>query len=171
MEKWYLLYCKPKQEFRAQQHLQNQGLTSFVPVIQCQKIKAGKKQPITEPLFPRYLFLYVPNTELNLSSIRSTRGVSDFVRFGGQLATVPAHFITELTSRQILLQRQTDRLAVFSQGDKLTVSNGTFAGLDAVFDMPDGELRSMVLINILGQPVKTSIGNEQLERKDTALSR
>lgn len=169
MEKWYLLYCKPKQEFRAQQHLQNQGLTSFVPIIQRQKLKAGQRQQVTEPLFPRYLFLYVPDTELNLSTIRSTRGISDFVRFGQQLAIVPAGFIAELTSRQLLLQQQEDRLAVFTKGEQLLVSYGAFCGLEAVFDMADGEQRSMVLIDILNQPVKTSIDNNQLVRKNILL--
>ena len=81
MDNWYLLYSKPKQESRAQEHLANQGFESFVPHIHINKIRAGKQSTKIEPLFPRYIFLKA-GADVNLASIRSTRGVAGFVKFG-----------------------------------------------------------------------------------------
>ena len=104
---WYLLYCKPKQELRAQQHLANQGFTSFVPQITLDKLRGGKWQQVTEPLFPRYLFLHISNAEqLNFRAIRATRGITDFVRFGSALATVPDQLVQQLTAEQWAQQVQ-----------------------------------------------------------------
>ncbi|HSG52132.1 MAG TPA: transcription termination/antitermination NusG family protein, partial [Rheinheimera sp.] len=71
MYQWYLLYCKPRQESRAQQHLANQGFNSYVPQIKLQKLRANRWSDVTEPLFPRYLFLHLQNEqELNIRAIR-----------------------------------------------------------------------------------------------------
>lgn len=161
---WYLLYCKPRQEQRAQQHLANQGFQSFVPLLTVNKLKAGKQVKVTEPMFPRYLFLQINSDQLNLSTIRSTRGVTDFVRFGQQLAQVPEALIKSLSQQQRLQQQQEDQNQPFKTGEPLTVLNGPFSGIAAVYQLADGDKRSFVLLNLLGQWVKTSIDNQQLSK-------
>lgn len=166
---WYLLYCKPRQELRAQQQLANQGYSSFLPQITLQKLRSNKWQQVTEPLFPRYLFLHLPaGQELNISAIRSTRGISDFVRFGAQLARVPSALIQLLTEQQIALKQQPkdNRL---KKGDEVSIINGPFSGLQAVFDTAEGNKRSIVLISMLGQWVEALVDNKQIVvKKDTS---
>jgi transcriptional antiterminator RfaH len=159
---WYLLYCKPRQEQRAQQHLANQGFNSFLPLLTVNKLKAGKQVKVTEPMFPRYLFLQSNSEQLNLSTIRSTRGITDFVRFGQHLAQVPAELVSSLNLQQIAKQQQEDHKFPFKQGDQLKVLNGPFSGIQAVYDLADGEERSIVLLNLLGQWVQTTMYNRQL---------
>lgn len=162
---WYLLYCKPRQELRAQQHLANQGFNSFLPQISLQKLRGNKWQQVTEPLFPRYLFLHIANAEqLNIRAIRATRGISDFVRFGNQLATAPNALVQLLTQQQInLMQQATD--SRLKKGDEINIVNGPFSGLQAVFDTADGDQRSIILINMLGQWVTTAVNNQQIVAK------
>ena len=165
---WYLLYCKPKQELRAQQHLANQGFTSFVPLITLDKLRGGKWQQVTEPLFPRYLFLHISNAEqLNFRAIRATRGITDFVRFGSVLATVPDQLIQQLTAEQIILKQQAAD-ARLKTGDAVSIIKGPFSGLNAVFDSADGETRSLILVSMLGQWVSASIENQQLQLKNSS---
>ncbi|MDP2715667.1 transcription/translation regulatory transformer protein RfaH [Rheinheimera sp.] len=165
---WYLLYCKPRQELRAQQQLANQGYNSFLPQISLQKLRGNKWQQVTEPLFPRYLFLYLPpGQELNISVIRSTRGISDFVRFGAQLARVPSELIQLLTEQQIALKQhpKDNRL---KKGDEVSIINGPFSGLQALFDTAEGNKRSIVLISMLGQWVEAVVDNKQIMAKKNA---
>ncbi|KKO47877.1 transcriptional regulator [Arsukibacterium sp. MJ3] len=164
MDNWYVLYCKPRQEQRAQQHLANQGFNSFLPLITINKIKAGKQLKVTEPMFPRYLFLQMGSEQLNLSTIRSTRGISDFVRFGMQLAQVPASLITALNQQQQILQQQENQNVPFKAGDALTVINGPFSGIQAVYQLAEGDKRSIILLNLLGQWVKTTMDNQQIQK-------
>ncbi|MCB5226079.1 transcription/translation regulatory transformer protein RfaH [Alishewanella sp. 16-MA] len=160
MENWYLLYSKPKQEARAQQHLANQGFESFVPHIHISKIRAGKTSTKAEPLFPRYIFLKA-DSDINLGAIRSTRGVAGFVKFGQTLATVPAELIRALLTRQIQLQQEAPE-HIFKPGQQLDVLAGPFASLNAVFQQADGDSRSIILVNFLGQQVKLAINNKDL---------
>lgn len=162
---WYLLYCKPRQELRAQQHLANQGYNSFLPQISLQKLRGNKWQQVTEPLFPRYLFLHIGSVDqLNIRAIRATRGISDFVRFGSQLATAPNALVQLLTQQQIILKQQPEDCRL-KKGDAISIINGPFSGLQAVFDTADGDKRSIILISMLGQWVSAAVDNQQIVAK------
>lgn len=163
VSQWYLVYCKPKQEQRAQLHLQNQGFTTFLPLLTLTKTKAGQKQPVTEPLFARYLFLQYA-TELSMATISSTRGVVGLVKFGHSIATVPSSLIQQLVQQQTLLQQQ-DVQQQYKAGDELEVLSGPFAMLKAVFQLADGDNRSMVLLQFLGQAVQLSLDNNILLKR------
>lgn len=164
--RWYLLYCKPRQELRAQQQLANQGYSSFLPQITQQKLRGNKWLQTTEPMFPRYLFLHLSaGQELNISAIRSTRGINDFVRFGAQLARVPAELIQLLTEQQIKLKQQPQDTAL-KKGDEVSIVNGPLSGLQAVFNSADGDTRSSILVSLLGQWVEAAVDNSQIAVKN-----
>lgn len=163
MDNWYLVYCRPKQELRAQQHLANIGFDSYVPTLLVKKQRARKLVDSKELLFPRYLFLNV-DLDTDLSVVKSTRGVTDFVRFGGKIARVPADLIKQLTEQQIELQRSRADQQCFFAGDQLNISEGPYAGLPALFDMADGDERSIVFINMLNQQVRLNIENIALSK-------
>jgi transcriptional antiterminator RfaH len=163
MDRWYLVYSKPRQELRAQEQLANQGFESFTPLITLNKIRAGKTTTVTEPLFPRYLFLKCPQIP-NLSTIRSTRGVAGLVRFGDTLATVPTTLVHLLLQNQLERQQQAPAQP-FKPGETLEILNGPFASLNAVFKQSDGAHRSIILLNFLGQQLQLNMQNKDL-RKD-----
>ena len=59
MKAWYLVYCKPKNEVRAVQNLEMQGIETFLPMcIESKKLRSGEKTVQKVPLFPSYLFIY-----------------------------------------------------------------------------------------------------------------
>lgn len=61
------------------------------------KILRGKRQKVEEPLFPSYMFARFDYEEgPNFTSVRSTRGVIDFVRFGAQPKEIQGDLVFEL---------------------------------------------------------------------------
>lgn len=163
MDNWLLLFCKARQEQRAQQHLMNQGIESYFPTITVNKLRAGKRVQAIEALFPRYLFIK-NHEQLNLAAVRSTRGVNGLVRFGESLAYVSADLVQQLIVQQTDLQKKMMQQQVFRAGEKLQILTGPFAMLNAIYQMPDGENRSFVLLNFLGQSTRLPIENSALER-------
>ena len=101
-----------------------------------------------EPLFPRYLLIRLDadGTGQSWAPIRSTKGVSQMVTFGGEPAKVSETLVAALRQREAEEPRP-----LFAPGERLTIGEGPFAGLDAVYEMPDGDRRAMVLIEILGK--------------------
>lgn len=138
---WHLIHTKPRQEALALTNLSRQGFECYMPMLRLQKIRQRKTAIVAEPMFPRYLFIRLDTSGSgqSWSPIRSTLGVNQLVRFGGQPAKVDGQLIDLIRSREQGTQAQ----ALFSAGDNVTVADGPFAGLEAIYQNTDAESRSM----------------------------
>lgn len=158
MESWYLLYCKRGQLLRAQEHLERQAVHCLSPMVSLEKTVRGKPTRVSEPLFPNYLFVEFDPESIHTTTISATRGVSHFVRFGNQPATVPLDVINALQTHPAL---SIDDGGLPKAGDTVVITEGAFEGLKAIFTEPDGEARSMLLLNLLNKQVVRSVANQQ----------
>ncbi len=167
-KKWFVVYCKSREELRAQQNLANQGIYSFFPKIRKEKIIRGKKTLVEEPLFPSYLFVNLCEKEKGFSVIRSTRGINDFVKFGLNIATISDAQIEQLERLcHANNQHQVNRDLAYKRGDKVEILSGAFKGLTAVFEEEDGLARSMLLIKVLNQDNKVSFKNLDIKKAES----
>ena len=163
MEKaWYLINSKPKQELRAEEHLKNQGINNILPTIEIEKIIRGKRQKVSEPLFPGYLFVELETNGQDWSKIRSTRGVRDFVRFGGVPGRVPDSVLEQLK----LLDTSETQLETNAPkaGEKIIITEGPFKDLEGIYKISNGEERSIVLLTILGKVTEMELENIKLRK-------
>lgn len=163
MESWYLLYCKRGQLMRAQEHLERQDVPCFSPMYQIEKIVRGKKTVVKEPLFPNYLFIELDPERIHTTTISSTRGVSHFIRFGRYPVTLPFSLIKSLMMQP---QPLISSPSLPKSGDKVVITEGIFEGLEAIYAEPDGETRSILLLNLINQQVSHRIDNTQFEKRD-----
>lgn len=162
MQAWYLLYCKRGQIQRAQDHLERQAVNCLMPVITLEKLLRGKRTTVSEPLFPNYLFVEFDPEVIHTTTINATRGVSHFVRFGSQPATVPSTVIHQLSVYQ-QPEDITDPDTPYP-GDNVVITEGAFEGFQAIFAEPDGEARSMLLLNFLNKQVRQSVKNTEFRK-------
>ncbi|UUM29920.1 transcription/translation regulatory transformer protein RfaH [Vibrio japonicus] len=162
MKQWYLLYCKRSEQQRAKMHLENQGVECYYPETQVEKITRGKRQIKPEPLFPSYVFARF-DAELGptFTTIRSTRGVVDFVRMGPHPQILQDSLIETLKEIEQLQQQMQSDLP--SEGDVIRVASGQFSGMEAIYKEPDGETRSILLVKMLSKPVEVSVDNKHLD--------
>ncbi len=164
MKRWYLLYCKRGEQGRAKLHLENQGVECFYPTIEVEKISRGKRQKVEEPLFPSYVFVYFDYEQgPNFTSVRSTRGVVDFVRFGAQPKEVHGELVFELKQIELDSEDKSAYDNMPKHGDQVRIKSGQFAGFDAIFQEQDGEKRSIMLVQMITKPVPVSIDNSDLD--------
>lgn len=161
---WYVVHTKPRQESRACLNLERQGYDCFLPTITKKKVGRATLELISEPLFSRYLFISL-DTDLRSKSwapIRSTIGVSKLVTFGGEPARVHSDLIVQLQNHETNLSSKPQ--SPFQAGDLVTIRDGAFAGVEAVYQMDDGEARAMVLIDLLHRPNRISLPMTSLQR-------
>ena len=153
---WSLVYTKPNQEVRALFNLERQGFKCFMPICKIESIKQGKPHFIEEPLFPRYIFILLIQSDVgsNWSSIRSTLGVIKLVTFGG----LPVKVMPEIVS--MLRQRKEILLDRFHSGEEIHLIEGPLKGLEAIFMERKGLTRSMILINMLGRNISIEVDNQ-----------
>lgn len=49
-------------------------------------------------------------------------------------------------------------------GDKVIITEGAFEGFQAIFTEPDGEARSMLLLNLINKEIKHSVKNTEFRK-------
>src|SRR5690554_3426844 len=145
LARWYLVQCKSRQEDRAEENLRNQHFSCYCPRHLVEKMRYGKRTVIQQPLFPGYLFINLCRINDNWHSIRSTRGVLRMVTFADQPLAVPDGIIEDLRARL----ESAEGKPLFQKGEPVTIIQGPFKDLDAVFCKADGEERAIVLLNLL----------------------
>lgn len=160
---WYLIHTKVRQERCAEENLERQGYTCFLPRMRVEKLRRRALVVVMEPLFPRYLFIRLDAglKAKGWGPIRFTSGVTRLVTFGNQPAKLSDSLVGYIRART------KDAVApkeFFEPGQALVVTNGLFIGLDAIYQMPDGEGRVVVLLNILSKPVQLSVEPGSLRR-------
>ena len=169
MNTWYLVYTKPRKEAVAEINLQRQDFETYLPWYKHVVQQRGTWKEITEPLFPRYLFLRTDPNQQTVAPIRSTLGVSTLVSFGHQLMPVPDGVIDAL--RQNADPNTGVRTAPqqsFKKGEILAITAGPFEGLQGVFDAASGEARVAILLEILGKSARVILKREQVEQAESS---
>jgi len=148
MSHWHLIYTKPHQEKVALDNLTRQNYQCYLPLINKEKILQGKKILSKEPIFPRYLFVRLSHDgQQNWSPIRSSKGVSHPVNFGGLAASLDDETMDNLRQKidNALLVK------VFSIGDKVEILKGPFKGMEAIFNGYKGEERAMLFLDFMAK--------------------
>lgn len=165
--KWHVIHTKPRQEFRAEENLKNQGFEVFLPTCKIEKLRDGKLSTQIEALFSRYLFIRLNNITSNWFPIRSTRGVSEVLRFGkvGDPISVPDDLIVSLQNRTL---EEEPIHTLFEAGDAIEIKSGPFVGLNGFYEKivhaQSGEVRAMLLIELLGKTQRLSVGLNEIKR-------
>lgn len=153
MERWYAVMTKPRLEETAVEHLERQSFHVWLPRLERDVRLRGRWRTRIEPLFPRYLFLRGSPGVDDFSTVRSTRGVSDFVRFGVDPAIVPDQVIEYLQATadpDTGIHHLGKSVSRFKAGDRVQVLEGPFSGLEGVLLQEKGEDRVIVLLSVMG---------------------
>lgn len=152
---WYLVQCKPRDTFRAEQHLVNQGFECFHPTRPAKRKRRDRLVWVIEALFPHYLFIQLDD-ESNWGVISSTRGVANIVKFNGLPVPVPEEIIFGLKKHCAILHG-TDPEPLFKPGERVVITEGCFKQLEAVVQAVKGDERVVLLLNLLHQPQRIEL--------------
>ncbi|WP_440090223.1 transcription/translation regulatory transformer protein RfaH [Pseudomonas fragariae (ex Marin et al. 2024)] len=159
--RWYLIQTKPRQEARAEEHLQRQHFECYRPLKSGER-KRSNRTPIEEELFPGYLFIRMDQVHDNWYPIRSTRGVARIVTFGAHPVPVRDELIEQIRER---LSAPAPRI-VFTRGEPVLIKAGGFCDVEAIFLATDGTERAVILLNMLQRQQKVVLPISSLTRME-----
>jgi len=146
---WYLIQCKARQAKRAEENLLRQSYVCYHPKIKHERLLRGQRKMLEESLFPGYLFIQLSKQD-NWAALRSTRGVSRIVGFGGQPLAIGDYLIEQLKQRDY----EYDAKARLLAGEKVRINEGFFAELEGIFLAMDGDRRVVLLLSFLQREQK-----------------
>ena len=128
-------------EEMAEMNLKNQSIEYFLPKFTCGK-REGKV------IFPGYIFIK-PKTGDTYQSIRSTRGVSDIVRFEMAFANASDETIEELKVVVDVMNDRMNQTNLHQTGEEVFIKSGPFKDFNGVFEKYEADQSVIVLINFL----------------------
>jgi transcriptional antiterminator RfaH len=163
MKGWYVVHSKPREERRALANLANQGYPCYLPECVVTKVRRGRRTLVREPLFPRYLFIELDDTleARSWSPIRSSKGVTGLVAFGGAPVRVEPALIDGLRQQEA---RHQDEDTAFRPGETVVILDGPFRDLQGVYHQACGEHRAFVLIEFLNRMPRISVALDFLRK-------
>ena len=138
--RWYLLSTKPRSEKIAYDNLNNQGHETFLPTL------AQTNKPTC--LFPGYIFVK-PRPGSSYTSIKSTKGVKQFIKFGDIFPGISESLIEFLRTRIEHFETLAMHQKKYRKGQVVYVENGPFKNFEAVFDAFDRDKNVFILLKFL----------------------
>ena len=138
--RWYLLSTKSRSEKAAYDNLNNQGHETFLPTL----------THINNPkaLFPGYIFVK-PRLGSSYVSIKSTRGVKQFIKFGDIFPGISESLIEFLRTGIEHFETLAMHQKKYQKGQIVNVKDGPFKNFEAVFDAYDKGQNVFILLKFL----------------------
>ena len=163
---WVLIYTKARQEIIANENLQKQGFKTFLPLI----AETNKNNTFKSlvPVFPRYVFAQINLGLANWSSIKSSYGVNRIVMFGEKFTSIPDNIIDLIQGKlniEGIYKKNISRVD-FQKGDSLTIKEGSFAGIDAIFLSNKSKDRVRLLLKLLNTTIISEINKSDIGHKE-----
>lgn len=164
---WYAVRSKPRKEDVLWKQLQVQGYEVFYPRLRVHTVNPRARQ--VKAYFPGYMFVQADLVQTGLSAFKWMPHSLGLVAFGDEPSIVPENLI-------YAIQRRVEEIASaggelfdgLRSGDSVVISDGPFAGYEAIFDtrLP-GSQRVRVLLQLLTNqrviPMELQAG--QIKRK------
>ena len=164
---WYALRSKPRKEDVVWRQVQTQGIEVFYPRLKVTPVNPRSRKQ--RPYFPGYMFVQVDLEKMGLSAFKWMPHTLGLVSFGDEPAIVPEHLVHAIKQRVDEISAAGGELFDgLTPGDKVTISDGPFAGYEAIFDARiSGSERVRVLLELLNdqRQVPLELDAGQISRK------
>ena len=148
---WYVLHSKPRKEDFLLDQLRLNGFEAYCPFVRVKPVNPRARR--MRPYFPGYVFLRADLSRASASSLQWMPGATCFVSFDGIPARVPEELIPTLRQRVEAANASGRETRLELQpGQPVRVTEGLFAGYEAIFDsrLP-GRERVRVLLKLIQQ--------------------
>lgn len=164
MKAWYLIYCKPRNEMRAQLNLTMQNLETYLPKYRKQVKAVGGAVSVSESvLFPNYLFVLFDPEVTSVRSIHATRGVSRIVGCSEHMTPIDDALIRALKRKELQVEKLASEKPLVA-GERVKFCSGPFSDLEAIFLESDGNKRCQVLFEFMGQQKQLDVEPSSIVR-------
>ncbi len=170
MKHWYAVMTNYNREQAAESALNSRGISAYCPLTLTDKRRItayAAFRHLTEPLFPRYLFVQMDEGEDDFYPITKTPGITRIVKMtereDGYLypTIIPDEIIEGLKALEDEQGIHSNYQVDYQKGDRVRVVKGIFKDLSAEIATISGIQRVGVLIEMMG-----SFKNIELDYRD-----
>ena len=158
---WFCIQTKRKYEDFATFHLEKKGITVFSPKIEEHIVRNYRNVKRIVPLFPSYIFAKF-DLLCEHNKARWTPGVKQILSNRRGPIQIEDEIIDEIA---VALEQKSFGQSELKTGDMVTVSSGSFQGLNGVFQYyTSGEARVRVLLDLVYRKVVTEFDSSIIRK-------
>ena len=125
-KKWFVVYTRPQQEFKAAEQLSAMGITNYCPTITLIKQYSDRKKKVTKPLLSSYVMVELKENQRE--KVFACTGIVRYLFFLGKPAVIPVYEI-KLMQNHLNSVYNDFKVITLSVGDSHTISEGPFSGV------------------------------------------
>jgi len=161
---WAIAQTKPKQEYKAERNLINQGFMCYLPTIIRKRYRNDAWVSHKEVFFSNYIFINLSNSLHNLSKINSTYGISRLLINKDKLVpySINEEYIETIKAK--LSHKKHNNINNLKKGSNIIVTKGRLSNLTAIFIEKCSAARSKILINLLNKECVVKVDNTSFQQ-------
>jgi transcriptional antiterminator NusG len=170
--RWYVVHTYSGHEAKVSQTLQqrietmnlaDRILEILIPTQQAIHIQHGKKQEVTEKIFPGYLLVRLLLDDTSWLAVRTTPGVTGFVGIGNKPTPISDEEVA--TIQKFMAMEAPKFKTKFSAGEAVRVIDGPFAEfLGSVSEIDETKGKLKVLVSIFGRETPVELDFLQVSK-------
>lgn len=154
-EQWFVVICKQAKEFAAACSIEAEGFRTFVPIQIVERSHAGKRERVSRPLFPRYIFVQFDRESPGFGKINYCQHVANKgLMCDGMdrpIAIRPGVMDRIMDSERTMMARVGQVTTGYQPGDKFMLQCGPYANFEATYvGEENGEV--FVTVEMFGRP-------------------
>ena len=159
---WHAVYVSSRTEKKISENLNSIGIEAYVPLVKTMRQWSDRKKMVELPLLNGYVFVKIALHEND--KVLQTRGVVNFVRSEGKIATIREIEIDRLKQLVALGYHleATGINKIYKEGDKVKISSGVLKGLEGY--VVDSKVNNQIeiLLESIGQCIRVKLPKELL---------
>jgi transcription antitermination factor NusG len=159
---WHLIYTRPRQEKKLGTQLQERDIAYYLPTIRSLRTWHDRKKFIDMPLFPSYVFVYLPSSQHYFDAMKN-EGFLCYVKSGKDIVNVREKTIDEI---KFLLSHGSDIEVTahcnFQPGKQVMICNGPFTGIECEVIKYNNKEKILVSLNLIQRSILATIPVEYL---------
>jgi transcription termination/antitermination protein NusG len=161
---WYAIYTRSRHEAKVETGLTGIGYENFLPRITVPSRRHDRKQMISVPLFPGYLFVHTELKPTDYHRIVKVIGVVSILGIKGLFIPIPMETIDSL-KRLVASGRPYYNWEYLKKGDLVRILEGPLAGTVGIFlRRHDNKSRLVVSVELMGRSVAVDLNGEMVEQ-------
>jgi transcription termination/antitermination protein NusG len=161
-ESWYALHTRPRHEKIVTQRLEQQGVTTFLPLVTEIRRWSDRKKKVEAPLFSCYVFArFAPNRSERLRVLR-VEGVFSLVGAQGEGAPIPHDQIDAIRS---LVEAGLPWAShpYLKIGQRVRIRSGALDGLEGILLSRNGDQTLVISIDAIQRSLAVPVQGYQVE--------
>ncbi len=159
--RWYVVHTFSHHERHVDERLTAKNLNTFLPLYVVKRYSKNAAPPIEKPLFPGYLFVFVPLLER--LKVLQVPGVVKLVGFGGKPTPLADHEVEALRTARTM-GVQTEPHVYIEIGNRVRIISGPFEGFQGILIRHKGRYRVVLAIELIASSFVLDVDSSIVER-------